>query len=575
VGAAVGAGIGGIAALATGDAAGQGLASLFDGTSGMRKSAEALAGSSSAYGTAQDKARNTGQAVKDYTDSAERLDSKIQDGTVKEQDYAIAADLQKQSIEALQDMYPGLISQYDIENGKLQEKLELIQRIAEAENKGKVAQLEAAVTQGRKDFSKVGEKVQKSYGKQQGWQGDVDNWYSLMPEIKGLEADYLAVQTAGSSGTYSWAEEQAAYEALAKRADEINQQTGWNFHGIDFATGDASESVAREIDKLLQSINKEQANAAKWVSQYEELYSAEISLLDAKYGGTLQTDIDKWRELNAQVKTFNGEPTTNDQQAVQKSFEELDTKLRPVIDKIHKLNEEMALIPKEKKVNIDVTYTETDAPKGIANPFFGTAQKPAGLVGPIPAEASSLTISGLTPASEADASNSTASYSTLPAITTRHAGGGIMTTPHYGIVAEDGDEAIIPLSAARRERGLALWERVGRIIGVKPYAEGGLMSSSGADNNIPPVQAAIPSPITSGGKGGAVMSMPVNIDNITFEINVEGGEGMPGAESLVETIRANVAGLTDEIAYKLAVSLQQAFANMPIASDGGMVWTSI
>src|SRR5690606_21973348 len=60
---------------------------------------------------------------------------------------------------------------------------------------------------------------------------------------------------------------------------------------------------------------------------------------------------------------------------------------------------------------------------------------------------------------------------------TKYAIGGILTRPHLGIVAEEGPEAIIPLSARMRARAMDLWLETGRMLGVRPYAEGGLVGT--------------------------------------------------------------------------------------------------
>ena len=165
-------------------------------------------------------------------------------------------------------------------------------------------------------------------------------------------------------------------------------------------------------------------------------------------------------------------------------------------------------------------------------------------------------------------------------VATKHAEGGIMTSPHVGLVAEDGAEAIIPLSGKRRNRGLNLWEQAGRLLGVKPYAEGGItkipMSSKkpegsiGVDKNPPlevhsssktsPSPELNPPPLISNG-----VNPSVTIQNLTFEINMNGAD-TPDAQSLVETIKENVRGMTDEIAYQLAVAMQQVYANTPKTS---------
>jgi hypothetical protein len=59
-----------------------------------------------------------------------------------------------------------------------------------------------------------------------------------------------------------------------------------------------------------------------------------------------------------------------------------------------------------------------------------------------------------------------------------HAAGGIFSSPHLGVVAEAGPEAIIPLSSKMRDRGIELWKQAGRFLGITPHAEGGIFGSS-------------------------------------------------------------------------------------------------
>ncbi|WP_152679656.1 hypothetical protein [Paenibacillus sp. IHB B 3415] len=58
-----------------------------------------------------------------------------------------------------------------------------------------------------------------------------------------------------------------------------------------------------------------------------------------------------------------------------------------------------------------------------------------------------------------------------------YANGDIITRPHIGLVGEAGPEAIIPLSAGRRQRGVKLWERAGAMLGVRAYANGGIVGA--------------------------------------------------------------------------------------------------
>jgi hypothetical protein len=125
---------------------------------------------------------------------------------------------------------------------------------------------------------------------------------------------------------------------------------------------------------------------------------------------------------------------------------------------------------------------------------------------------------------------------------------GALGAPHIGLVGEDGAEAIIPLSGSRRQRGLDLWAKAGRMLGVRPYAEGALVPA--------PVSAADSGFIgTSGqastGAGG------IYIDKIILE-NIEMNAGSNGSPS----------NNADELAGVLAEKLRQAFMNLPLATDG-------
>ncbi len=69
----------------------------------------------------------------------------------------------------------------------------------------------------------------------------------------------------------------------------------------------------------------------------------------------------------------------------------------------------------------------------------------------------------------------------------QHARGGILTRPHLGMVAEAGPEAVIPLTPGMRSRALALWQRVGFMLGAAPE-----MLIPAGQAVITPVLGAVP-----------------------------------------------------------------------------------
>ncbi|WP_052088304.1 hypothetical protein [Paenibacillus wynnii] len=65
-----------------------------------------------------------------------------------------------------------------------------------------------------------------------------------------------------------------------------------------------------------------------------------------------------------------------------------------------------------------------------------------------------------------------------------YANGGVINRPHLGLVGEAGPEAIIPLSAGRRKRGVELWEQAGERLGVRAYANGGIVGAQPLRTNV-------------------------------------------------------------------------------------------
>lgn len=82
----------------------------------------------------------------------------------------------------------------------------------------------------------------------------------------------------------------------------------------------------------------------------------------------------------------------------------------------------------------------------------------------------------------------------------QHAAGGIFTTPHIALVAEEpAGEAIIPLSPARRQSALAILNETAALIGYSPTQYAAEMAYSHADRQAAAYPAAVPA------QGGATV----------------------------------------------------------------------
>lgn len=110
-----------------------------------------------------------------------------------------------------------------------------------------------------------------------------------------------------------------------------------------------------------------------------------------------------------------------------------------------------------------------------------------------------------------------------PSYMQAHATGGILTTPHIGLVAEDGPEAVIPLRD--RARGVPLLMQAAELLGVTPSA-GGYLSPS----------ASSPAPAT-----------------VNITVNVQGNSEDAGlAERIAQAVRdalSDIMSLEERVSY--------------------------
>lgn len=140
--------------------------------------------------------------------------------------------------------------------------------------------------------------------------------------------------------------------------------------------------------------------------------------------------------------------------------------------------------------------------------------------------------------------------SSVTATIAGNAEGSIVTGPLLSWVGEDGPEAIIPLGSKRRGRGMDLWLQAGRALGVKEYADGGMIGdvplSGGSSDSTSGDSSG------SGDKGQVVINM-----NPVFNINENSGN------DTVNTIKEKLKELINEMSGELATRLLESYANMP------------
>lgn len=135
----------------------------------------------------------------------------------------------------------------------------------------------------------------------------------------------------------------------------------------------------------------------------------------------------------------------------------------------------------------------------------------------------------------------------------KHANGGIINEKMLTWAGEEGSEAIIPLTASRRDRGLELWKRTGKMLGAYPNAKSnvksaGLGAISGQSHSI------------KKDRSGKQSNSQINIGGVTIQLTASNTDG-----NLVNMINAQKEEIANTISGIIAEALESGFENLPVS----------
>ena len=146
--------------------------------------------------------------------------------------------------------------------------------------------------------------------------------------------------------------------------------------------------------------------------------------------------------------------------------------------------------------------------------------------------------------------NTSGASTEVTANITQSAEGRIVNRPLLSWVGEDGPEAIIPLGSKRRGRGLELWERAGKALGVREFADGGIV---GSGTPFRPPEPAENHPVSGGG------NISVKVEGNTFQIDIHGGE-----DNAVSVSAGKEDEITKRVVNAIQRGLEEEFRNIPM-----------
>lgn len=142
----------------------------------------------------------------------------------------------------------------------------------------------------------------------------------------------------------------------------------------------------------------------------------------------------------------------------------------------------------------------------------------------------------------------------------KFANGGYVNGATLSLIGEDGPEMVIPLGAKRRNRGKHLLKQAAHAMGVPAFADGGIV---GGGSRLREMMNDTESDGSSSVKNAESSQTPsrngtveINVGGVTIEIN-SSGDGIP----------ADVENNKDKIISSIADALEQAWQNIPVATE--------
>ena len=394
-----------------------------------------------------------------------------------------------------------------------------------------------------------------------------------------------AIESVNSNQGYS-DEQAAAYQADYERQNAAIVQTyqnqkslieGWTFQGTELA-GMSLEEVAasyatldeagrKMFDDAVLALNALNAQT-DYITEGEKTQAVDIVDLAAK-AEVMQTVQTQVQQIATDYQAMSEE-----QRATFSASEEGAAQLAAVnealsglgldqIDSLDQLNEALSALS-----TVDLSSFSLEAVQSAFSALGGDA---TGCKTKVDALRSSLEeIDGMNTSSTHTHTNKTINRTITVSggRVSANANGGIYDGAFLSWVAEDGPEAIIPLGAKRRERGLELWLQAGKMLGVSEFAEGGIMAPySGALERLPDEawgdgefgDGGSASPylaVRGGGGAGHVVNVSVAA-NPTFQI--EGGES---SEDILDKLKGKQKELAEIFGEAVAEQLEDIVSNM-------------
>ncbi|PAD73913.1 phage tail tape measure protein [Paenibacillus campinasensis] len=277
-----------------------------------------------------DKAKKTNDLVWTYNNLSEAIDKSAGNSELlKTQQEKLAG-----VIEELQNLHPETISQYDIENRKIQEKLGLLKQEADAERELDKLKLEKAVAEGNQKLPDLEEQIGDLKDQSTELQKRKEALDNAIPSLKEFQVEYEKIKQMDFND-----ETVAMLEDLRKRADEVGKTVGFSFEigpHLDLL-GDSIEKLQSKQIEVLDDYIAKQEELETAEQSYQTLYEQRVKLIEGGLGSSIDQMAQKYDTLSDKEKA----------------------RFDAAMQQIKELNKEMDSLPLEKTIDVSVVWRQT------------------------------------------------------------------------------------------------------------------------------------------------------------------------------------------------------------------------
>lgn len=537
-GALLGAGIGGLGALFKGNDLGKWFSDISDGTAEIDKMTESFKEAAKQA----DKMKLQDISVQGLIDEYYDLNYEISYGKLSIAERTRLEKEQKEVLEALAEIYPDLIDDYDIQNGKLYTTLKNIEEISKLNRDLANTEILVKGTEARMNLPDLSDRYYKSKEEEQRFKDEAEYQNSGIAKYQSIQVELLDLQKdaflASELGNFKELENiNPQIDAWLEKAAKLASERGDNISTFNIESfGESIEILQKRQDRTLASYN----------AQTEQTSKLETEL-------TANADImERW------VLLVNG--LEGNFEEVSKTYSQMDEKQKASYENAKSQYQEITNridnLPKELFIPIHM-YASYEAYGDSLQNIMAKESEKYPLTNPM----SSYRIErDLEQAAKKNKSLQSTNIGISPHSPNYpgFATGGILTSPQFALVAEAGPEAIIPLSGANRERGVELWHQAGDRLGMFEEQKEIPTSYIGETRYdfLNSEEEAPQNPIS-----------PVSV-TLTGGVNItiNGGTNLNDGKAIVKAIREQMPTIADELCEEIAIGVKKAFDNMPLAS---------